>query len=68
MKDDTLIDWLFWYNPYEELWYGYQRDYHNQFHSNRDSVPSSACIKSKNINEIIRFLNFTKHVHVEKRN
>lgn len=31
MKLDRLYDYIFWYNPYEELWYAIHRDYQLDF-------------------------------------
>jgi hypothetical protein len=53
-KPTYLYDYVFWYNPYEELWYSIKSDTQlNFFNGNRKK---SVFYKARDINSLIEFL------------
>lgn len=59
MKDSVLYDYMFHFNPHDQLWYGFKRDEANAYWSDRDSVKS--LLKAKNIKIILGFLTKEKN-------
>lgn len=58
MKDSVLYDYMFHFNPHDQLWYGFKRDEANAYWSDRDSVKS--LLKSRDIKTILGFLKSPK--------
>jgi hypothetical protein len=54
MKNNFLYDYIFHFNPHEQLWYAFKRDEANAYWSNRESVKS--LIKAKDVKTIMGFL------------
>lgn len=53
-KPIYLYDYVFWYNPYEELWYAIKSDTQlNFFNGNRKK---SFFYKARDINSLVEFL------------
>jgi hypothetical protein len=51
---DNLYDYLFHFNPYEQMWYAVKRDEKELYFSNRDECKS--CLHAKDIKDLIRYL------------
>lgn len=37
MENSQFYEWLFFYNPYEKLWYAFKREHYNLFFNDRES-------------------------------
>lgn len=54
MKLENLYDYIFWYNPYEEVWYAVHREYQlDFFNGNRNNIKF---IKSKQHSTLMELL------------
>jgi hypothetical protein len=55
---ENLFDFIFWYNPYEKIWYAINRDTQlNFFNGNRDK---SLFYKSKEISTLTQIISNDK--------
>jgi len=54
MKNNVLYDYMFHFNPYEQLWYAFRREEANAYWSDKDNVKS--LIKAKDVKTILGFL------------
>jgi hypothetical protein len=61
MKHENLYQFIFWYNPYEDLWYAIDRNTQlDFFNGNRDA---SVYFKSKEIKTLIEIVGNKKLLH-----
>ncbi len=54
MKNEVLYDYMFHFNPHDQLWYAFRREDANAYWSDRDSVKS--LLKAKDVKTILGFL------------
>lgn len=41
VTNEFLNDYLFHYNPYEKMWYGFKREYASTYFNDRESIPKN---------------------------
>lgn len=56
--NEEMYDWLFHYNPYEELWYAFKRE-NKEKYFNGELAEKQVC-KAKNVQVLIEFINKSK--------
>jgi hypothetical protein len=54
MKNEVPYDYMFHFNPHDQLWYAFRREDANAYWSDRDSVKS--LLKAKDVKTIMGFL------------
>jgi len=64
MKDEYLQSWVFYYNPYQEIWYAIPRDKYIDFWKNPDIKDVQ---KSKSLSTLLELMQKTQG-SVEKMN
>ena len=53
MKNIQLYDWIFYFNPYEQLWFAFERENYQGFFTNRVKVKH---IHSESIEDLIKII------------
>jgi hypothetical protein len=54
MKNEKLYNWIFYFNPYEELWFAFKRESYQEFFTNRTKVKH---IHSPEIEQLLEIIN-----------
>ena len=57
MKNEVFMDYIFYYNPYEEAWYAFKREDYLTFFNNRGS---KEWLKSKKIKDLFDYISKVK--------
>lgn len=55
-KNKYLYDWVFVFNPWEELWYAVTRDQITNYYSNKDAIPKNKVVKHRNHSDLVTYL------------
>lgn len=53
MKNEKLYNWIFYFNPYEQLWFAFERENYQGFFTNRTKVKH---IHSESIEDLIKII------------
>jgi hypothetical protein len=60
MKNSELYDYVFHFNPYEQLWYAFKRDQANDYWNDRDAKKNEKFLKAKDIKVLLGYIKETE--------
>lgn len=56
MKNSELYDYIFHFNPHEQLWYAFRREHANDYWNDKDTRGSTKFLKAKDIKVLLGYI------------
>lgn len=57
MKKEYLYNWVFYFNPYEQLWFAFKREDYSEFFNNRQKIKHVQAKDVDGLIDIIKLIN-----------
>ena len=57
MKNNALYDYIFHFNPHEQLWYAFRREHANDYWNDKDTRGNERFLKAKDVKTLVGFIN-----------
>lgn len=56
MKNSSLYDYIFHFNPHEQLWYAFRREHANDYWNDKDAKGNDRFLKAKDIKVLLGYI------------